>query len=218
MGAQLTVEDIKREAKSFVEAESGRPEPGYYGIDNGKTIGTMVEHKFRDHLQALYEFSPGNSAAGIDFPELGVDVKVTSAKQPQSSCPFKDAYQKIYGIGYSLLLFVYKKTDHSETQTGTLCFEHCVFIEAERTADYQMTKRIREILANDGNTDDLIGFMHDCLLPVSDIEAEQIARKLLAEQPEQGYLTISNALQWRLQYGRVVELAGKVEGIINLKG
>jgi hypothetical protein len=33
----------------------------------------------------------------------------------------------------------------------------------------------------------------------------------------QGYLTVSNALQWRLQYGRVIAEAGKVDGILRLR-
>ena len=39
------------------------------------------------------------------------DIKVTSITQPQSSCPFKNARQKIYGLGYNLLVFVYNKED-----------------------------------------------------------------------------------------------------------
>jgi hypothetical protein len=31
-----------------------------------------------------------------------------------------------------------------------------------------------------------------------------------------GYLTISNALQWRLQYRRVIDVAGKVEGVLKV--
>ncbi len=31
-----------------------------------------------------------------------------------------------------------------------------------------------------------------------------------------GYLTISNALQWRLQYRRVIEQAGQVDGIVRV--
>ena len=33
----------------------------------------------------------------------------------------------------------------------------------------------------------------------------------------QGYLTISNALQWRLQYARVIEKAGTIEGVLRLR-
>jgi len=58
-----------------------------------------------------------SSAKGIDFPELGVDLKTTSIKQPQSSCPFKSARQKIYGLGYHLLVFVYEKIDEQTRQT-----------------------------------------------------------------------------------------------------
>ena len=50
-----------------------------------------------------------SSARGIDFPELLIDMKVTSIRQPQSSCPFKSAKQKIFGLGYSLIIFVYEK-------------------------------------------------------------------------------------------------------------
>ena len=40
--------------------------------------------------------------------------------------------------------------------------------------------------------------------------------KLLNNPPQIGYLTISNALQWRLQYGRIVNLSEKVEGITQI--
>jgi hypothetical protein len=55
--------------------------------------------------------------------------------------------------------------------------------------------------------------MRDKNLPVDDIEANSIAGDLLREAPEQGYLTIANVLQWRLQYGRVKQQAGVIEGI-----
>jgi hypothetical protein len=69
----------------------------------------------------------------------------------------------------------------------------------------------------DGNADDLVAFMQDKILPVDDIEARRIAEKLLQTRPEQGYLTISNALQWRLQYARVITQAGSVDGIIRVR-
>ena len=50
-------------------------------------------------------------------------------------------------------------------------------------------------------------------LPVEEIELNNIADEILRNPPVQGFLTISNALQWRLQYTRVIELAGKIEGI-----
>lgn len=59
--------------------------------------------------------------------------------------------------------------------------------------------------------------MQDKNLPVDDIEARSIAEEVLKNVPKQGYLTISNALQWRLQYGRVIHEAGKVDGIRRIR-
>ena len=137
-------------------------------------------------------------------------MKVTAITQPQSSCPFKSARQKIFGLGYSLLVFVYEKTDDPKTNTAVLNILHTVLVEARRTADFTMTKLVLKHLQAGCNAEDLIGLMHDKNLPVDDIEAAAIADELLKQGCESGYLTISNALQWRLQYARVIEEAGRV--------
>ncbi|HAZ44853.1 MAG TPA: restriction endonuclease [Cyanobacteria bacterium UBA11369] len=210
----LTLETLRSEAAIFSVAESQHPEPLLYGVTDGKAIGTYLEQKFRLYLRDRYEFIEGNSASGIDFPGLFVDIKVTSIKQPQSSCPFKSARQKIFGLGYSLLIFVYDKADDSTNRTATLNILHAIYVSAERTADFQMTRGIRNILENEGNKDDLIAFLLDRNLPVDEIEASNIADEILRNPPIQGFLTISNALQWRLQYGRAIERAGQEEGVI----
>jgi len=214
---ELTVEVLQTEARAFAEIESTHPEPALYGVTDGKAIGTYFEHKFRTYLSAQYAFQQGSSAKGIDFPELGVDMKVTSIRQPQSSCPFKAARQKIFGLGYSLLVFVYDKMDDSQAQAGTLNVLHTIFVQAHRTGDYQTTIGIRQILDNDGNADDLIAYFQDRNLPVDEIEARNVANELLSGPPEIGYLTISNALQWRLQYSRVISKAGEVEGVLKIR-
>jgi hypothetical protein len=210
----LTVDTICYEAAIFSAAESQHLEPILYGVTDGKAIGTYLEQKFRLYLQGKYDFIKGNSASGIDFPDLLVDIKVTSIRQPQSSCPFKSARQKIFGLGYSLMIFVYDKVDDSINRTATLTILHTIYITAERTADFQMTRGIRNILDNEGNKDDLIAFILDRNLPVDEIEAANIADEILRNPPIQGFLTISNALQWRLQYGRVIDRAGQEEGIV----
>jgi hypothetical protein len=210
----LTAEILCSEAAIFSAAESQHPEPLLYGITDGKAVGTYLEQKFRLYLKQRYEFIDGNSASGIDFPGILVDVKVTSIRQPQSSCPFKSARQKIFGLGYSLIIFVYEKTDNSTIRTATLNILHTIYVSAERTADFQMTRGIRNILDNEGNKDDLLAFMFDKNLPVDEIEAANIADEILRNPPLQGFLTISNALQWRLQYGRVIERAGQQEGVM----
>jgi len=76
---------------------------------------------------------------------------------------------------------------------------------------------IKQILENDGNIDDLVAFMEDRRLPVDDIQAYKLAEEILQNPPEIGYLTISNALQWRLQYRRVIEKAGEIDGIVRIR-
>ena len=99
MKPDLTIDSLRTEARLFAEFESDHHEPALFGVTDGKAVGTYFEHKFRAHLQSKYDFREGSSAKGVDFPELAVDMKVTSVKQPQSSCPYKSARQKIYGLG-----------------------------------------------------------------------------------------------------------------------
>ncbi|MEK7677706.1 MAG: restriction endonuclease [Verrucomicrobiota bacterium] len=216
MPKPLTIELLRKEAIAFAKAESKHPEPSLFGVTDGKAVGTYLEHKFQSSLQNRYTYGRGNSAKGIDFPELGVDIKVTSFRQPQSSCPFKSARQKIYGLGYSLLVFVYDKRDDEKTRTCLLNIQHTIFVEKERTADYQTTSGLRRLLENKGNRDDILAFFEERMLPVDEIEATSLADEVLSNPPEVGYLTVSNALQWRLQYSRVIEQAGKIGGILRL--
>jgi len=210
---KLTVDLLKAEAKIFAEKESRHKEKSLYGVTDGKAVGTYLEHKFQELLQKEYEYTRGCSAKGIDFPELNVDVKVTSIRQPQSSCPFKSARQKIYGLGYSLLVFVYDKNDDQNTLTANLDIKHVIFVDSKQTGDFQTTTGIIKIIDNNGNVDDLIAFMTERFLPVDDIQAQKLAEEILRVRPQVGYLTISNALQWRLQYTRVISEAGKVNGV-----
>lgn len=210
---KLDIATLVNEAARFAEVESIYDEPSLYGVTDGKAVGTYLEHKFIQYLVANYDFQQGNSASGIDFPDLNVDLKVTSIRQPQSSCPFKSGRQKIFGLGYNLLVFVYEKSDDHAGRTGRLNMQHTIFIDRDCTADFQMTTGLLQILKNGGNIDDIIAFMQDKNLPIDDIEANSIAEEVIKNPPKQGYLTISNALQWRLQYGRVIQEAGKVAGI-----
>jgi hypothetical protein len=199
--------------------ESSHDEPSIYGSTDGKAVGTYLEHKFRKFLEKKYTFTKGNSANGIDFPceTINTDIKVTSITQPQSSCPFKSARQKIYGLGYNLLVFVYEKLDNNKTKTSRLNILHTVFVDKSRTGDFQLTTSINNILENNGNKDDLVSLFFDKNLPIDEIGASNLVDEIFNNRPNIGYLTISNALQWRLQYSRIIEKAGSIEGIYRLK-
>lgn len=216
MKPRLTIDSLISEAENFCVQESNYDNADLYGITDGKAVGTYIEHKFQKLLQSKYDYVQGSSANGIDLPSgpINTDMKVTSIKQPQSSCPFKTARQKIYGLGYNLLLLVYDKADDIANRVSRLNFLHCSFIQEHRTADYQTTRMLRQLIENDANTDEIVAYLVDRNLPADEITLNSLAREILENPPSQGYLTISNALQWRLQYSRIVKLAEAVEGIV----
>ncbi|MEK6765054.1 MAG: restriction endonuclease [Planctomycetota bacterium] len=213
---KLTKKLLQDEARKFAQVESCHDEPSLFGVTDGKAVGTYLEHKFQKYLKTKYDYVEGSSARGIDFPELLIDMKVTSIRQPQSSCPFKSAKQKIFGLGYSLIIFVYEKKDN-KNRTGRLDIKHAIFVEQHRTADFQTTSGLKKILENDGNLDDIFAFFEERLIPADEIQARNLAKEVLSNPPEIGYLTISNALQWRLQYSRVIQEAGNIKGIIRVR-
>lgn len=211
---QLILDDLIECAKSYCKENSGKYVADLYGITDGKAVGTYVEHGFEKYLRKSYDLHVGNSASGLDLPSINTDIKVTSIKQPQSSCPFKDSKQKIFGLGYNLIVFVYDKSDNNKNKKSKLDFVSCTLIKQDRTGDYQMTKGIHDILENNGNKDDIFAFLEDHNLPADEVTLSNIAEQIMKNPPKIGYLTISNALQWRLQYGRIVKLSEEVEGIV----
>ncbi|NOZ46664.1 MAG: restriction endonuclease [Chlorobi bacterium] len=215
---ELTIKDLISSANAFCKQETKYENKELFGVTDGKAVGTYIEHKFKEFLNKSFELDNGNSARGIDLPapQINTDIKVTSIKQPQSSSPFKDAKQKIYGLGYNLLVFVYDKTDNQENETALLDFKSCSFISKERTADYTTTFRLIEMVDDGANEEDIIAYLNDKNIPADDITLTLIAKQILENKPKLGYLTISDALQWRLQYGRVVALSEKVKGITKI--
>jgi hypothetical protein len=215
MNPNLTIETLKKAAKEFCDTESKYANKDLYGVTDGKAVGTYIEHKFKKYLEDHYTYENGSSAKGIDLPgeNIQTDIKVTSKKQPQSSSPFKDAKQKIFGLGYNLLVFVYDKTDDPNTNSAKLDFVSCSYLDKERTADYTTTFRLREMVRDGANKEDIVAYLNDKNIPADDITLDLIADQILNNTPKQGYLTISNALQWRLQYARVVNLTDFVDGI-----
>lgn len=97
MKPELMMEQVKSEAAKFAQIETAHEEPSLYGVTDGKAIGTYLEHKFVSYLSDHYSFSQGNAASGIDIPSLQVDIKVTSIKQPQSSCPLNQPLKRYSG-------------------------------------------------------------------------------------------------------------------------
>ncbi len=102
MKPRLTIEALVNEASEFCSLMSGENHRILIGVTDGKAVGTYVEHRFQKYLYERYQVEIGSSAKGIDLPsdDIMTDIKVTSITQPQSSCPFRSARQKIFGLGY----------------------------------------------------------------------------------------------------------------------
>lgn len=210
---KLTKNDLVKSAKAFCEEESQKDLPELFGVTDGKKVGTIVEHHFQEYLSQRYDLELGSSANGLDLLSVNTDIKVTSIQKPQSSCPYRDSKQKVFGLGYNLIVFVYQKTDNSKKRTGRLSFVSCAFIDQSRTADFQTTTGLQKIIENHGNEEDVFAFLNDHMIPGDEVTLMNMAQEILENPPPVGYLTISNALQWRLQYRRIVNLHADVDGI-----
>lgn len=211
----LTIPKLIEEAQIFCVAQSKFQHKELFGVTDGKAVGTLIEQKFQSHLKSKYELTIGSSAKGIDLPseDILTDIKVTSNKQPQSSCPFRDAKQKIFGLGYNILVFVYDKTDNPESKTSILNFVSCSFVSKERTSDFTTTSILNQMKTVGANEADIVAFLEGIKLPADEIALKQIAEIILKTEIPIGYLTISNALQWRLQYARIRDLKNDIQGI-----
>lgn len=215
MKQKLTIDNLIKEAQIFCTEQSKFQHKELFGVTDGKAVGTLIEQKFQKHLSDKYKVTIGSSAGGVDLPsdDILTDIKVTSIKQPQSSCPFKDAKQKVFGLGYNLLVFVYDKADNPKSKTATLNFVSCSFVAKERTADYTTTYRLREMVKDKANEDDIVSYLIDKHLPGDETYLYGLAEQILQSPPEQGYLTVSHVPQWRLKYKRIVDLNEDVQGI-----
>ena len=211
----LPPDPIIDEAKTFAVEFSRRTHPGLLGVTDGKAVGTYIETAFKKALRdiGVIEAIEGNAAKGIDLPSFNTDIKVTSIRQPQSSSPFVSFKQKVEGLGYDLMLFVYAKLD--EAGECTVDFQAVRHVPSHLTSDFQTTRGLRRlILDENGNADDVFAFLIERNIPADESSLYEYAEALVENPPTQGYLTISNALQWRLQYGRVV--AGQISGIVEI--
>lgn len=197
---KLTKDSLIKEAELFCARESLKNHPELLGINDGKSIGTFIEHEFKKYLKNKYEFNTGSSSHGIDFPDedINTDLKVTSSKKPQNSCPFTNVRQKIYGLGYNLLLFIYSKKD--EEYASFINFESCTFIESEETGDYVLTNNLIKMVENNWEKEKIKYYLQECNLPCDEYTLNALTDEIIENPPKQGYLTISNAFQWRLKY------------------
>ena len=214
MKKQLTRDALIATAKSFCGLNHAYKE--LFCVTDGKAVGTFIERAFQNQVAAQFDLQIGNAASGLDLPTLETDIKVTSVRQPQSSSPFRSARQKVYGLGYNLLLFVYDKQDNARAKKAKLTFVSCAFIESNRTGDYRTTRNLLQILANDAYQEDVFAFLNDTNLGGDEAELNALADEVMRTPPTQGYLGTWIKPEWRTWYNRVIELDEPVAGIVKV--
>lgn len=112
-----------------------------------KEIGTYFEKELRDWFEEKHGLvSEGSVAQDIDLPAFNLDVKTTSNRKPQSSSTFDDPGERIVGVDYNILLFVYDK----QSVNGGNNFEikTCAYIPKERASDYRKSESAVKLVAD----------------------------------------------------------------------
>lgn len=72
------------------------------------------------------------------------------------------------------------------------------------------------MMPDEANEEDIVACLMNRNISVDDMALKQSAHQILKTKPRRGYLTISNALQWRLQYQRIVDLRKSIAGIFKM--
>lgn len=206
---RLNRRSLRRLAGKFGhEMSVGRWERKLYGVTDGKKIGTWFEKKFKRWLKSQgYSFRANGSASGIDLPGLKVDIKLTKAEQPQSSISFKSPEQKVFGLKYALLIFFYEMDSDHDRRAVRIRIVDTLFLDERRTADHATTSQLRDLLDKGAGKRQIVAFLQEQKIPATLAELRKMASKIMASPPLLGHMTISNALQWRGQYGRTAKAA-----------
>ena len=114
-----------------------------------------------------------------------------------------------------MLVFVYDKNDDPDTQTGRLDLRHTIFVEKERTADYQITTALRKLIENGANRDDILACFEDRYMPFREPGAIRLAEKVLRRPPELGMLGKKKNWSW---FDHAIESVGRISGVLHLHG
>lgn len=173
---------------------------------DGKSIGTFVERRFNDFLASRYVFRSGNAALGLDFPELEVDVKTTSAKLRSSSAPFKSYREAVFGLGYDLLVFMYEPVidfvpDGQTTAGQTVRITRTLYVDRKDTRDHKLLWQLAQC-----ETPELrVNAVRARYPGASEADAEDIVREVTPELlgtvgTTTPAVSMCAALQWRLKY------------------
>ncbi|MDD5349825.1 MAG: hypothetical protein PHQ12_06405 [Chthoniobacteraceae bacterium] len=213
---RLTRAQLQIEAAAFAKAHAHHNEPALLGLDY-PVIEPYYLHRFKTELAKRYELPEPDQQEGITFPDIKVDVKFVNDRLNDSFRPCTSGTQMVHGLGYDVLLFVYHQQSDFEAGTVGLDIRDSIWVKDYRTANWYTTLAILDCLAKRPKMEDLLALFDVIPMPIAPGEAWKLAEDVLKAPPKQGYAAMGKAMQWHMRWSRVIEEAGKVEGILRLK-
>jgi hypothetical protein len=213
---RLTRAKLQIEAAAFAKAHAHHNEPALVGMDY-PAIEPYYLHRFKTELAKRYDIPETRSKKEITFPTISVDVKFVNDRLGDSYCLMHSGTQMVHGLGYDVLLFVYHQQSDFAAGTVGLDIRDTIWVKNYRTADWYSTRSIINCLEEKPAIEDILSRFDIISLPVFPGEALKLAQEILKTPPQQGYVAMGRAMKWHLRWGRVIEEAGKVDGILRLK-
>lgn len=153
---------------------------------DGKSLGTCIEKLLKAEIsRTLGVKLTGSAAAGVDIPELALNTKATSNRQPQSSEPFDSPYERVLGAKYDILACIYNGNEFLRSERNTpIQITAAMYYERTEVADRQLRDSAR-----------LLRELH-----VAGTVREELAKRVLrsivyAKKSSAGYKALHKGLQ-----------------------
>ena len=213
---RLTRAQLQIEAAAFAKAHARHDEPNMVWLDFD-AIQPYYLNRFKTELAKRYVIPEVRSKKEIAFPKINVDVKFVNDRLNDSYCLMQSGTQMFRGLGYDVLLFIYRQQSDFAAGTVGLDIRHAIWVKSYRTADWYATRSIIDCLAKTPKMENLLAIFEITPFPVTPGEAWKLAEEALKTPPKQGFAAIGRAVKWHIRWGRVIEEAGKVDGILRLK-
>ena len=103
---------------------------------DGKSLGTYIEKLVKAEISRILNVPiTGSSAVGVDIPELSLNTKATSDRQPQSSEPFDSPYDRVLGAKFDILVCIYNGKEFFTAESAPLRILTAQYLEQTEIAD-----------------------------------------------------------------------------------
>ncbi len=127
---------------------------------DGKSLGTYIEKLVKAEISRFLSIPiTGSSAVGVDIPELLLNTKATSDRQPQSSEPFDSPYDRVLGSKYDIVVCIYNGREFFAPASPPLRILTAQYLERTEVADNKLcaTAKLLQQLVLDKAVDAKLG-------------------------------------------------------------